>query len=102
MKKLLIIIRGSKQCADAAWNYGKDWPLLRDHEAQLVNHEEFKKLIPDAPKHWTVGKHDHGIVINEDAMKYTKTTNELRQGFVDFLAGYQTCENDFNNSSKTN
>lgn len=88
----------SEEGCRAAFEFGKNFPLFRDHALKLVSHTEYQamidaKEISPGQSYWEVKPDKFGFVILSDAPTYTRTYGQLKQGLCDFITGWNASRN---------
>lgn len=93
MKEYTLLMRldhASKDLAESLYNFGKDWPLFRDHKFKLIDAEEYKAMVSRGElthsDFWVVSK--YGFVMLKSGTTYSTTYEKLKQGLNDFMDGW--------------
>ena len=73
------------------------FPLFKDSEAKLINHEDYMKLVEadeiDEPKsYWQISKEKIGLIALSYYRSYSDTWERIDICKSDFLDGWQACK----------
>jgi hypothetical protein len=83
----------STPCLQATVKHIATFPLVRDSEAHLINHEEFRALVDSGEIHkpesyWQISPGEVGLISLSSYSSYTNTWDQISTCKGDFNAGW--------------